>query len=251
MAKAQAIMRALRALLREGAGPGLKKTAPQSIGGVAGPRAPVSVREPFAKTETALTSPGRYAEARGMTPTHMGKPDGRKFEGVDIGDDDLGLSDSLRRILDDPSTRALSDDISNASIFERGPTALSYLHKGGRTNIFDLETDAAFRGKGSARQAMEEFLRGQDASGRATYLTAAPTDSLTNQGGLDRFYSSLGFKPVDDVEGFALRRGPAKKDSSDLLAAVPVTVGAGLAVASGQKKKKKRKGYADPISVLN
>ena len=41
---------------------------------------------------------------------------------------------------------------------------------------------------------------------------------------------------------------PSKSDSSDLLAAVPLAAGAGLAAT---QQKKKRKGYADPISVLN
>jgi hypothetical protein len=74
-----------------------------------------------------------------------------------------------------------------------GDSTLSYGMEDGALKIYSVRTPQAKRGKGSARQAMVQFLQQADREGKAVTLDASSLDKKTSTGKLITFYESLGF----------------------------------------------------------
>ena len=76
-----------------------------------------------------------------------------------------------------------------------GPTNIDYITSpSGIVEVSVVKTPKEFRGQGSARTAMQEFLRQADENGVAVALTAEPMEAGVSKAGLERFYKSLGFQ---------------------------------------------------------
>lgn len=77
-----------------------------------------------------------------------------------------------------------------------GATTISFRYDGKELDIGSVRTPHAKRGKGSARHAMEKFLKCADALGLASRLVSSPLDKKTNPTRLARFYRSIGYGPT-------------------------------------------------------
>lgn len=77
-----------------------------------------------------------------------------------------------------------------------GDTKIDYgVSRDGQTaEIILVETPKDKRGAGSARRALEAFLREADGRGLTVFLTPSPMDKGVSKSGLEKFYKSLGFK---------------------------------------------------------
>lgn len=114
-----------------------------------------------------------------------------------------------------------------------GDTTIIYGTNGVSAEVISLRTPNAKRGKGSARQAMAQFLAEADARGLEVTLGASPLDKRTRLGPLVEFYRSLGFEPTGRKINMAgepeMRRpavtfeqdGSTKTGSSDIEAIRP------------------------------
>lgn len=96
-----------------------------------------------------------------------------------------------------------------------GDTTIDYGFDGKSAHIASLRTPAAKRNKGSARAAMEQFLREADELGIPVKLESSPLDKKTKDLRLFNFYKSLGFEPtgkkinaVGDPEMIRKPKGP-------------------------------------------
>lgn len=92
-----------------------------------------------------------------------------------------------------------SENASPRSV-ELGKSSVDYSVDAKGVSVDALQTPETARGKGSAREAMEKFLRQTDAAGLKTRLKAEPLDEHTDKEQLHDFYRSLGYK---DVPGWA------------------------------------------------
>jgi len=88
-----------------------------------------------------------------------------------------------------------------------GDSRISYGYSDGKLHIYSLRTPVNKRGSGSARSAMQQFLKQSDNEGLDVYLDSSPLDNKTNGNKLLQFYKSLGFEetgkkinPVGDPE---------------------------------------------------
>lgn len=88
-----------------------------------------------------------------------------------------------------------------------GDSRISYGYSDGKLHIYSLRTPVNKRGNGSARSAMQQFLKQADNEGLDVYLDSSPLDNKTNGNKLLQFYKSLGFEetgkkinPVGDPE---------------------------------------------------
>ena len=69
--------------------------------------------------------------------------------------------------------------------------------KTGEIELELIETPLSERGKGTARKALENFLKYTDSLGKNVYLFASPRDKQTSESKLIKFYESLGFRSLD------------------------------------------------------
>ena len=69
--------------------------------------------------------------------------------------------------------------------------------KTGEIELELIETPLSERGKGTARKALENFLKYTDSLGKNVYLFASPRDRQTSESKLIKFYESLGFRSLD------------------------------------------------------
>ena len=69
--------------------------------------------------------------------------------------------------------------------------------KTGEIELELIETPLSERGKGTARKALEDFLKYTDSLGKNVYLFASPLDRQTSESKLIKFYESLGFRSID------------------------------------------------------
>lgn len=100
-----------------------------------------------------------------------------------------------------------------------GDTSIDYgVSRDGQTaEVILVKTPEAKRGEGSARAAMEQFLRETDAQGLTVFLTPEPMAKGVFKGKLEEFYRSLGFRPntgkrKDFRAMAAMVREPAARD---------------------------------------
>lgn len=75
-----------------------------------------------------------------------------------------------------------------------GDSRIAYGYSDGKLKIYSIRTPANKRGNGSARLAMQEFLKQADKEGLDVYLDSSPLDNKTNGTKLVQFYKSLGFE---------------------------------------------------------
>lgn len=75
-----------------------------------------------------------------------------------------------------------------------GDSRIAYGYSDGKLKIYSIRTPSNKRGNGSARLAMQEFLKQADKDGLDVYLDSSPLDNKTNGNMLTQFYKSLGFK---------------------------------------------------------
>ena len=74
-----------------------------------------------------------------------------------------------------------------------GDTTIVYGYDG-QVHLFSVSTPVSKRHKGSARKALQHFLKVTDENHLTVVLEASPLDRSTNVTKLVDFYSSLGFK---------------------------------------------------------
>lgn len=82
--------------------------------------------------------------------------------------------------------------------FRHGKTSIDYSinpRQPKQAEIHMVLTDKDEAGKGSARKAMDEFLKHSDHHGVRTHLTPEPLTSDVKKAKLTNFYQSLGYKP--------------------------------------------------------
>ncbi len=73
----------------------------------------------------------------------------------------------------------------------------------GKKNTIELDlikTPEEHKGKGSARAAINEFLRVVDLLKMKVVLSIVPRDKTTSEKGLENFYKSVGFVKTSDFE---------------------------------------------------
>ena len=89
----------------------------------------------------------------------------------------------------------LSDDtgIKETKI---GYTTIQYELKNEYVKIYSIRTPQSKRNRGSARRAMELFLKETDNIGKDVKLDCSALDKKTNDQRLFNFYKSLGFVPT-------------------------------------------------------
>lgn len=77
-----------------------------------------------------------------------------------------------------------------------GDTRITYgiAYDGKSAEIISVRTPANKRKAGSARAALEAFIKQADEAGMTLKLGASPLDKKTHLGKLVRFYQSLGFE---------------------------------------------------------
>lgn len=94
-----------------------------------------------------------------------------------------------------------------------GDSTINYSVDGKGVSVDAVQTPEAARGKGSARGAMESFLRQTDAAGKTTRLKVEPLESGVDGERLEDFYRSLGYKSVRgwDDSGEKFMERPAAK----------------------------------------
>jgi GNAT superfamily N-acetyltransferase len=75
-----------------------------------------------------------------------------------------------------------------------GHTTIDYgVGKDGPADVILVKTPKQHRGQGSARAAMEQFIREADEEGLRLFLNSDPMDKGVSKARLDAFYKSLGF----------------------------------------------------------
>lgn len=77
----------------------------------------------------------------------------------------------------------------------------------GKIEMELVETPEEFRGQGRAREAFNTALKYTDSIGKSTVLTISSRDKSTTNAGLEKFYTSLGYKKTSDFE----MQRPARK----------------------------------------
>lgn len=90
----------------------------------------------------------------------------------------------------------------NIYTFKFGNTEI-YFKPTAKKNTIELElikTADNFRGKGSARLAINEFLKFIDMFKFKVILSIVPRDKTTSDKGLEQFYNSVGFTKTSDFE---------------------------------------------------
>lgn len=73
----------------------------------------------------------------------------------------------------------------------------------GKKNTIELDlikTPDVYKGKGSARAAINEFLKIIDSLKMTVILSIVPRDKTTSEEGLENFYKSVGFVKTSDFE---------------------------------------------------
>ena len=80
--------------------------------------------------------------------------------------------------------------------FEAYSSKIMYQYDGIKVKIFSIRTKTSEQGKGSARQALIEFLDMVDELHVPVYLDSSPLNKKTNWKRLYTFYTSMGFKPT-------------------------------------------------------
>lgn len=75
-----------------------------------------------------------------------------------------------------------------------GNTTLVYSSHESYVKLQSVRTPVAHRGTGSARSALDTFLKETDALDLPVFLDASPLDRKTGLSGLVKFYQSLGFQ---------------------------------------------------------
>jgi hypothetical protein len=70
----------------------------------------------------------------------------------------------------------------------------------GKIEMELVETPEEFRGQGRAREAFNTALKYTDSIGKSTVLTISSRDKNTTNAGLEKFYTSLGYKKTSDFE---------------------------------------------------
>lgn len=70
----------------------------------------------------------------------------------------------------------------------------------GKIEMELVETPEEFRGQGRAREAFNTALKYTDSIGKSTVLTISSRDKSTTNAGLEKFYTSLGYKKTSDFE---------------------------------------------------
>lgn len=90
---------------------------------------------------------------------------------------------------------------NNVFIFTNGNTNIYFKpYDKGAIEIDLIETPVQFRGKGSAKTAMSTFLSIIDKNKLRVHLSIVPRDKQTSTKGLEKFYSSFGFRKTNDFE---------------------------------------------------
>ena len=97
-------------------------------------------------------------------------------------------------------------------MFSLGSTSIYYTPKANKRVELELvETPSTERGKGSAKAAMEDFLKKVGSQGFTVDLIVAPRDKTTKEGKLKSFYKNLGF--IENGTDFEMTRRPMPKDN--------------------------------------
>lgn len=90
----------------------------------------------------------------------------------------------------------------NMYTFKFGNTEI-FFKPTGRKNTIELDlikTPEEYKGKGSARLAITEFLKIIDMFKFKVILSIVPRDKTTSEKGLENFYKSVGFVKTSDFE---------------------------------------------------
>jgi hypothetical protein len=89
----------------------------------------------------------------------------------------------------------------NTYAFLKDNTTIYFKPNGKNSVELDLiETPAQFRGEGNAKMAMSAFLNVIDKNKTQVQLSVMPRDKQTTTQGLEKFYSSFGFRKTNDFE---------------------------------------------------
>ncbi|MDR2364579.1 MAG: LPD5 domain-containing protein [Zoogloeaceae bacterium] len=122
-----------------------------------------------------------------------------------------------------------------------GDTTILYGFNGKSAEIISLRTTGTKRGKGSARRAMEQFLREADAQGIPVNLYASPLDKRTKDFRLQAFYRQLGFVPtgrtINPLGDPEMRREAAKTREQEKAAGAKPKPEQGALFSTEQEEK--------------
>ncbi len=91
---------------------------------------------------------------------------------------------------------------TNMYTFKFGNTEI-FFKQTGKKNTIELDlikTPDEFKGKGSARAAITQFLNVIDELKIRVVLAIVPRDKTTSEEGLEKFYTSVGFHKTSDFE---------------------------------------------------
>jgi hypothetical protein len=107
------------------------------------------------------------------------------------------MDDESDYFVQTPSILDLSEGIKEIKL---GDSTIQYgSEKNGYVKIYSIRTPQSKRNRGSARNAMDLFLKETDKLGKNVKLDCSSLDKKTNDRRLFDFYKSLGFVPTGRV----------------------------------------------------
>jgi hypothetical protein len=98
-------------------------------------------------------------------------------------------------------------DVNGSKVYFRNEVNPITEKPTGKIEMELVETPEEFRGQGRAREAFNTALKYTDSIGKSTVLTISSRDKSTTNAGLEKFYTSLGYKKTSDFE----MQRPARK----------------------------------------
>lgn len=91
-------------------------------------------------------------------------------------------------------------DVNGSKVYFRNEVNPITEKPTGKIEMELVETPEEFRGQGRAREAFNTALKYTDSIGKSTVLTISSRDKSTTNAGLEKFYTSLGYKKTSDFE---------------------------------------------------
>ena len=147
-----------------------------------------------------LRREGNIEEAKNLTS--------QVYELMSFAEQKVGLMPSWTSELNIQNTgERMVADVNGSKVYFRDEVNPITNKPTGKIEMELVETPEEFRGQGRAREAFNTALKYTDSIGKSTVLTISSRDKSTTNAGLEKFYTSLGYKKTSDFE----MQRPARK----------------------------------------
>ena len=140
-----------------------------------------------------LRREGNIEEAKNLTS--------QVYEMMSFAEQKVGLMPSWTSELNIQNTgERMVADVNGSKVYFRDEVNPITNKPTGKIEMELVETPEEFRGQGRAREAFNTALKYTDSIGKSTVLTISSRDKSTTNAGLEKFYTSLGYKKTSDFE---------------------------------------------------